>query len=226
MHKEYYFTLESTQEGTPLHNEIPSAFIYPTMGKIIATNEDENEQVAGEFKVIYFNICAARNAYISAFDLFDQRAETIDYYSAIFDRKTEYFSDQLLKLFKGDLPWGNVLILERLEILPQFRAKNLGLITMRRLIEQFGTGAELIAIKPFPLQCEADAKENVEWWQCMKLANLPQSVRTATAKLRRYYIRLGFKAMPGTPFMFQSSQMRLPYLDLLDSAVSADSNAD
>jgi hypothetical protein len=82
---------------------------------------------------------------------------------------------------------------------------------MRRLIERFGAGANVVAIRPFPLQ-HAHAREEKaeEWRQKMKFEHLDKNLRRATTKLRRYYAKLGFKFMKGTPFMFMDAQRPLP----------------
>lgn len=143
-------------------------------------------------------------------DIFDCKSDTFDYYSAIFDIDTDGPSDELLRLFKDDVYFGNVLIIDRLEIRPEFRSHNIGLVVMRRLIERFGAGASIVAIKPFPLQRERFSDEANEWRRGLKLADLDKNLRRATAKLRRHYAKLGFKAMKNTPFMFRRTDDPLP----------------
>ena len=47
---------------------------------------------------------------------------------------------------------GNVLILDYLALRTQYRGRGLGLRVMRQLMVRFGAGAEVIAIRPTPLQ--------------------------------------------------------------------------
>jgi hypothetical protein len=94
--------------------------------------------------------------------------------------------------------------------LPEFRGYNLGLAVMRRLIERFGAGAAVVAMKPFPLQGEYSRRDRDEWRQRMQLDDFDKDLRRATAKLRRHYAKLGFKFMKGTPFMFRDAQIALP----------------
>jgi hypothetical protein len=67
------------------------------------------------------------NAGASVFEIFDYTKELCDYYSAIFNIETLGPSAELANLFKDEVCPGNVLILDRLEILPEFRGHNLGL---------------------------------------------------------------------------------------------------
>lgn len=189
----------------------PSDYAYSTHRRIVALDEDLNRTLAGKFHLYYMDVCAALNAETSVFDIFDCRSETIDYFPAIFDYPSLEVSPKLIKLLDSG-GWGNVLILNRIELLPRFRHHNLGLVVMRRLIERFGAGAFVVAIKPFPLQME-DTDDDEEWRANLQLADLNKNERSSTAKLRRHYAQLGFKAMRGTPFMFRATDDPLPTPD-------------
>jgi ribosomal protein S18 acetylase RimI-like enzyme len=84
----------------------------------------------------------------------------------------------------------NMLILDRLEILPQFRRQHLGLRYMRAAITRFGMGCRIAVMKPFPLQfADNVSKSNTA------------DFRAATAKLKRYYAREGFESLRGSDLM-------------------------
>lgn len=206
---DYYISLEFDGGDTSLDSGDPSDYMYVTRGTVTGSDEEDQKNVIGHFRLIYIDVDAAVNARASVFSIFDHTQETCDYYPAIFDIETEEPSPELTRLFKGDIWPGNVLILDRLEILPEFRGHNLGLVVMRRLIERFSAGAAVVAIKPFPLQREC-AEDEDGWRQRMKLGDFENDFRRAAAKLKRHYGRLGFKSMKGTPFMFLASQRILP----------------
>jgi hypothetical protein len=212
---DFYFHLSLCPESCSLENSDPSHYAYSTHGSVIAADAQGNETVAGKFHVYYLDVCAALDAGESVSDIFDCRSSTVDYFSAIFASDSLDISEELQKLLKYDAGWGNVLILNRLEILPVFRRRNLGLLVMRRLIERFGAGAAWVAIKPFPLQRECHSHDDDEWRAKLQLSGLEKDARRATAKLRQYYKQLGFKAMKGTPFMFLSTEEPLPAPDAL-----------
>jgi GNAT superfamily N-acetyltransferase len=210
---DYSFVLEFNEGTAYLDDVEPTRYLYKTQGKVVAVDyDDEHEQriEAGRFRLYYIDVLAAVDAGASVFDIFDCKSDTLDYYPAIFDMDTEGPSDELLRLFKDGVYFGNVLIVDRLEILPEFRSHNIGLVVMIRLIERFSAGASIVAIKPFPLQRERFSDEGSEWRQGLKLADLDKNLRRATAKLRRHYAKLGFKAMRGTPFMFRLTEEGLP----------------
>lgn len=207
----YYFHLRFDGAESFLEDDDPSHYAHSTYGTVIGVDKDDNEALAGKFCLHYLDICAAVNASASVFDIFDCRASTLDFYGAIFAGDSLTVSAKLNRLFNFEPAWGNVLILDRLEILPAFRGNNLGLIVMRRLIERFGAGAAYVAIKPFPLQGEYHHRDVVdEWADRLQLGKFEENLRRSTAKLRRHYARLGFKALKGKPFMFRMGDHALP----------------
>lgn len=205
---DFFFDVDKSEEQ--LEDNDPNYYLYETTGTVFNLDDNLRRSVAGRFKLYYADICAAVNAEASVYDIFDSHSTTVDYFDAVFDPDTFGFSERLSKLFNGDDAFGNVLIIDRLEILPKYRSLNLGLVVMRRLIERFGAGAAVIAIKPFPLQCEAVGHQPDKWRDSLELSGFDRQRRTATAKLRRHYAKLGFKAMKGTPFMFRQTSHALP----------------
>lgn len=207
---DYYIVLRFCGGEAELEDNAPSHYLYITEGTVIAQDEADQTVEVGRFRLFYIDVWAAVNAGASVFDIFDHTQEICDYYPAIFDVGTLAPSPELRRLFKDEVWLGNTLILDRLQILPEFRGYSLGLAVMRRLIERFGAGAAVVAIKPFPLQRELIRHEEDEWRQKMRLDDFEQNLSRATATLRRHYARLGFKLMKGTPFMFRNAQIALP----------------
>jgi GNAT superfamily N-acetyltransferase len=201
-----YFSLEFRSSGCLLDGEEPSEYLYLTRGKIVALDEYGKKMSTGRFQVYYVDVGAALNAGTDIFDVFDSHSSTVGFFDAIFNPETLDLSDKLDKLFKNSYGWGNVLILDRLEVLPEFRGKNLGLVVMRRLIERFGAGAYVVGIKPFPLQGEGSRSEEDPWRSRLLLNSFDDDLKRSTKKLREYYAKLGFKAMRGTPFMFRLAE--------------------
>lgn len=72
-------------------------------------------------------------------------------------------------------------------------------------------------MKPYPLQFEAhflDERSAIERHR-LALDRFQPDQRKATAKLRKYYSRLGFRTVPRTDYMVLSPEVRLPDLDSL-----------
>lgn len=204
--------IEWDGDSTPLGDGLePTEHSYETFGNIIGLDEDEARIVIGRFKTCYVDADAANNDGFSTFDAFDARLSTVNYYSAIFDVETADPREDLEALVGGGMYINNVLIIERLEILPQYRGRSIGLLVMKRLIQRFGAGTGLVAIKPFPLQFEASRREeDEEWAKALALSGLDKNKRRSNAVLRRTYKRLGFKALKGTDYMFLSPGTAMP----------------
>lgn len=94
-----------------------------------------------------------------------------------------------------------LLIIDRLELFPHFRGKGIGLQAMKFLIARFRMGAGLVAIKPFPLQFEGGSQDAPEELRARGLDRYPANETTCNRKLRQHYRKLGFVAIPRTPFM-------------------------
>lgn len=211
--------LECDATPYPVSPSEPSDFVYDVNGNITVIGESKSREVAGRFEIAYLDVEQAANESISCFDVFDSHQYTSEFYDAIVASGEVEINPRLLKLLGHDhLYVANVLILKRLELLAKFRGDAIGLLTMRGLIQRFSAGASVVAIKPFPLQFESGPPErDAEWVVQLSLDDFPGDARTATMRLRRYYAHLGFRKLPGTPFMFLSTAQCLVSVDELSS---------
>ncbi|MES2024328.1 MAG: hypothetical protein V4448_02110 [Pseudomonadota bacterium] len=216
---DHYFHLKINQSDESIECSEPDDFIYKSSGTIVASSSLDDEIVVGKFRVYYVDIFSAVNeGTFSIFSIFDSYSETVDYYEAIYDLDSDDINEKLLKALKCDPFFGNVLIIDRLEILPAFRSNNLGLFAMRRIIQRFGSGTSITAIKPFPLQFEWNKHHDDDGWtEQLALPVFDKNSRSATARLKKYYRKLGFVSLPSTPFMFLETELKLPSVDNLKS---------
>lgn len=169
-------------------------------GTITCLEEGGKDKLAGRVRLFYLDIGATCDTNISDFDLFDIRGETEPFYSALIDHETGYFKSDVETII-GDYILGlNVLIIDRLEILPEFRGKNIGSACLRRCIQQYARDCGVVALKCFPLQFEA-MKDDPAWRRKMKFGRLSKDFERSLARLKKYYGALGFKALPGDDIM-------------------------
>lgn len=200
------------------YDEEPSAYLLHWTGRVIHWEENDEttavKRPIGNFSAIFVNAAGAINDGVSLFDVFDTERTTFDYYQAMFDQATEDFTDQVVKVaFRGDYALSpNVLILDRLTILPEYRGKGRGLMVLRGLMQYLGPGAGLMAMKPFPLQGESRPRspEALAERQLLELDQYPGDMRKATSKLVRHYKRLGFIRLPKSPYMVRDGALPLP----------------
>ncbi len=177
--------------------------IYSTCidGTISCFDCGDNEQIAGKLRLIYLDLYTAYNAKEDVYGLFDMRSETEPFYSALFDIDTGAFKTEVEDLFGGEI-WGtNLLVFDRLEILPKFRGKGIGPACIRRCLQQYAQGFDLVALKCFPLQFEPKQVSEREWRTKMKLEKFAKNRKKSFEKLKKYYGSVGFTLVPGTDFM-------------------------
>jgi GNAT superfamily N-acetyltransferase len=199
-----YIVLSWTGESGLCDYREPGDLIYETRGDIANIDDDDDSRsLIGRFGVYYMDVDRAINEGCSVFDLFDAYSQTAEYYRALFGRDAPDFSSRVRKLVDDEIWGSNVLILDRLELLPEYRGKGLGLNLMRHLIKRFGYGAAIVAIKPFPLQFEfaPNCEGEKEWRSKLRLDAFTKSHRAGTTKLVDYYGRLGFRRVGRSPFM-------------------------
>jgi GNAT superfamily N-acetyltransferase len=197
---------------TPVVPEEPLSFVYEITGQVVTHDDDDRETILGKFLVFYVDADAVMaGKYCSYFEMMDGRSETVGYYEYLYGRN-DGVSEELERLLGEEPINQNALILDRLEILPQYRGKKIAVFVLRRLIERFASSVGIVAMKPFPLQFEASPEED-DWRQSLKLDELPKNETRSVAKLRWYYAALGFKRLPKTEYMFLSTAYVLPTLD-------------
>jgi hypothetical protein len=141
------------------------------------------------------------------------------FYSALYDSKTRGFKESVLKLFDYEVFGINLLILDRLEILPEYRGGGLGLACLYRCMQQYKHGCGLVTLKPYPLQFETirgsgdknehdERKDQEPWRQSLNLKVFGTDKKTCMKKLEKYYQRLGFIKIQRTEVMALNS----PYI--------------
>ncbi|WP_422012692.1 hypothetical protein [Roseateles sp.] len=178
----------------------PDHFIRWLEGRVVLFEDDESTEI-GRYRAFYIDAESAMHARMPLFDVFDSMQETCDYLELYEADSWAYSAAALKAAGAGYLLFEpNLLILDRLEILPPYRGRGYGLHALIGMMHWFQAGAGLVAMKPFPLQFEsAAARRGPE--DPMELAKLPTNEVAARTKLRRYYAQLGFKLVAKTPFM-------------------------
>lgn len=192
----------------------PSRFVTHVKGLIHELADDDESIVLGEFSVILVDVEAAVTEDESVFDVFDSDSRTIDYYGLYLGSLE--FKSKVVRAIGGSPRWApNLLILDRLAVLPEHRGSNIGLRVLRCLRVRFSSMCGLIVMKPFPLQFEGGIPaENAEKekFRKLRLDQFPADFDKSLRKLRAYYRRLGFARVPGTDYMAADPEQRAPSL--------------
>ena len=119
---------------------------------IVLEEETGPEQIAGRVSGYVLRFDQMADDGIDPLEACDAHSQaTLDYYVALFDPDTHEIKADIDRALQG-LMFGNVLILDVIELLPAHRGRRLGLQIARRFIEMFDTGCCLVICDPFPLQ--------------------------------------------------------------------------
>ncbi len=168
-------------------------------GVIVDADDDDSERIAGSISLYVVDVEGAERAGFGCSDLFDIEAETWPFYETCFDPQT----DQLLPQVSRGAWNRNLLILSKLELLPDYRGRGAGLRVLRRCIHRFAGGCSLAVLRCFPLQFVATGGDpaTAAWFAGMNLSQYTTDRRQATARLMRHYQKLGFRSIEGTDLM-------------------------
>lgn len=177
-------------------------FVYETCGRILDAENEKNPTLVGTFKTLYVDAERAADTGCSLFNLQDSHDAVSSACAAVLEEGGWSLNDCTIGLL-GDKPISlNILVIDRLKLLPDFRGKGLGLKVLSHIIHRFGQGAALAAIKPFPLQfVGAEDKEPPEHDPAMQYGSFKTDKKSSIEALCRYYERAGFRPVPDTGIM-------------------------
>jgi GNAT superfamily N-acetyltransferase len=209
-------TKKHWSESVYIHAEIDSHF-PPTepgdwaleiSGSILVTDEVQgrvchaSETEIGTMRAFLIQVREARRQGLQAFTVLKAKCFATSEYTQLFD-KAEW-RKRVRKKF--DPRSADLLILDRIELQPEYRGQGVGLLAVRCVIEMFGLRCGLVACKPYPLQFEGSNK----WTPPAQVSGTTKSLREARRKLRRYWACAGFKRVPGTMLYALEPQRNLP----------------
>jgi GNAT superfamily N-acetyltransferase len=160
-----------------------------------------NERIIGMARLFYLDLDAVFDKNDSIHELFDIRSETAPFYSALIDHETADFKPNLETILGEGICDSNVLILDRLEILPAFRGKKIGLASLVWCLRQYARQCGVVALKCFPLQFEGGQIGEPAWRREMQFGKLSRDRERSLAKLKKHYGSLGFKVLTADSIM-------------------------
>lgn len=212
-----FFSIEFSSSVT-LDNEDDDSYLTEISGLVVRTNPySERRRRAGKLRLFYVDLMKGMVDGISALDILDTRSETVDFYTVLFDPRTDDFKRSIYQIAGEEIYSHNLLILDRLEILPAYRGRGLGLACLYRCMRQYWHGCGLVAIKCFPLQFELkEALPDKGWARRMEMGELGRGLAPCREKLMSYYARLGFVRVGKSEFMILNPELRQPDFESLD----------
>ncbi|MBZ5525553.1 MAG: hypothetical protein LAP21_25300 [Acidobacteriia bacterium] len=165
-------------------------FLHSIAGRIMACHEnDKKAQQVGYINASLAQFGHALDHGICADQLGDGLAGGIaEYWERLFDVENGRWKAALQDEF--EVVERDLLIIDCIEIYPQFRGQGLGLATVERTIDTLGAGCGLVACKPWPLQFTPAFAKDRRKMQRLRSPNTDEM--TSLRKLQRYWSRAGF----------------------------------
>jgi GNAT superfamily N-acetyltransferase len=196
----------------------PGDWALEISGSILATEQtgfragDDSVAEIGIVKAFLIQIREARREGLQASAVLNAKLSATSEYSQLF-KKLEW-RKRVSRKFEPRS--ADLLILDRMELKPEYRGHGFGLLAARCMIEMFGSRCGLVACKPYPLQFEGSNR----WRPPARVSGGTKALRRARKKLRRYWARVGFQRVPRTMLYALAPKRGLPSFGQMLSAKS------
>ena len=158
--------------------------------------KQEQRTVAGRFEASYINVDNSLVAGVKLYGLMDTcSAEMAEVYETLFDPHTDELRKNVKELL-GNVPFRNILVIDRVEILSAYRGMGIGLATVWRLIRHHSTGCGIVVLKAFPFQFRTGRLSDLEesdWNKKMGYDPNSQTMEFAHENLLFHVMKLGFE---------------------------------
>jgi GNAT superfamily N-acetyltransferase len=185
---------------------VDSDFIHSILGRIFAKRQDEgDEEEAGHIRASLVQFGEAMDYGISAERLGDGIDGNIaEYWERLFDLDSGYWKEEIqgeYEVLECDL-----LIIDCVEVYPNFRGQGIGPSAIDRTIDLFGAGCGLVACKPWPLQFTPAYTRDSKALRRLKAPSVGRD--EAIRKPRAYWSRLCFWPLGETGIYLLSMAQR------------------
>ena len=194
-------------------------------GSIIATDlnteeeeeEEEEEQNIGEIELAYIDVISAQNEGYRLVDLFDADPLPSTYCFTLYDLDSYDWSQRVYQTLGKDIFHYNLLIIHRIKLLPEFRGHRIGLLAIRRSIQQFAHGCGLACLKANPYQIELKEQYGIDSseFEAYGLGKFPTDASKATRQLEAHYQQAGFTKIHNSDLMAINLDKELPSMEQL-----------
>jgi hypothetical protein len=186
----------------------------------IYSDDDAAEPVVheliGKVEVSLILLNLLTNIRLDYFPVFDISPFFCELGQTIIDFDTNDFNEPLLSELTQQS--GNILVIERFELLPEWRKKSIGKKILKDIVLRFSGCCDVVVLKAFPLQQEYQYTHEMksDWEKKMEMANLPQDEAFSTYKVSAYYQNMGFSQLENTDFFYLNMGIDNPVFDAID----------
>lgn len=189
-----YVEYKITSSLGPNENDRYSQKIH---GRIYEENDNGEEiGVVGKIFAVKLLIGNGLNDGWNPEAVFDTEEYTYELGKLIYDYKASEFNQKVREFYKDSLVSSGVLILQDIEILPNYRGKDIGAYAIKDLFNNFSQDTALFVTDIYPNQF-ADGIPKDEWYQTMRYDRFNTDFDKSFHKLNDYFHKMGFESIPG-----------------------------
>lgn len=193
--------------GSSLNVEDESRW-YAKIGCEVSVDDESCDGFGGvvaKASFAYFDVEAAVANGLSVFELFDLSGWFQLFYGALYDsfRDASHFNREVAAIAGTDLVSGSLFVVEKIEILPDYRGRLLAPAIIDEAVRLFSGNALVVTLLARPLQHDAYEfrRRDPDWELAMGLPALDSNFRTAKNSLVEYFGRNGFFPIGDDGFM-------------------------
>jgi GNAT superfamily N-acetyltransferase len=198
----------------------PHDFVIWETGSIVLKDfESDTSQTIGGFRIVLIDIDSGIREGEKIFEIFDTDEALIEYHRALYQPTSRKLRKVVRDKFSDAPPRSlNLLIVDRIIVDSKFRGIGIGLQALLALIHAHRIGVGIVAIKPWPLQFDADGNHEIECTRDENGFEFPsigldsrweKSLTSAKDKLTQYYVQAGFLPLEGSGLMVLNPNRRL-----------------
>jgi GNAT superfamily N-acetyltransferase len=204
MEELYYEVLYSFTSG--LGEMSSSRFITPIKG-VVYVKDSKNRVVdeAGRLTLRFIDVELAHQEELSLYELFSTDKDLLVVGENVFDLANEEFRPEILDFLQHGVVFMNILMIDKLEVLPDHRGKGLGKLIIKDIKNRFSNSCGLIALKINSFQHGSYLTFTVdeqEWEKRMDFKSLDTDEEKSFYKLAAYFKMLGFQSIGNKGIFF------------------------
>jgi hypothetical protein len=186
-----------------LELKTPGYFLFEYHVDIFLSDIDSDQKsLAGRIHAYFIDAKSAKKRNFM-WVAFDENANVWSCYEALY-LKNEQIKPAVHQAIGKLVKTPNIFLVNRITIFEEFRGLGVGLFAMRRLIQHLARGAEIVALKPFPLQFEdSDTRSELRKRdrEALNLDSFAGDFDDCVSRLSDHYAWLGFCPVDQTDYM-------------------------
>lgn len=172
---------------------------------------NSSPELVGKLELKLMLLGLAINDGYDLFEIFDMDSYILNIGETIYDFSDADLKEDIIEFYSHNFYNSDLCIINRLEILPQYRRKGLGKKVIKDIFNRFSSSCGLFVVHAFPLQFEWSTldKKQTEWYKKMNFNDLEKDFEQAYYQLKSFYQKIGFDHIEGyEDYMFLNPALK------------------